>query len=329
MKGKALLSYLFLVLSILLMGTNISYAQVRDTDIVLNIYPQNPKPNQDVTATLASYSTDLDKAHISWSINNQEKSQGIGKKTFYFSTDNTSSPINLTATINTFDGQSLKKTILITPSNIDILWEATDSYVPPFYKGKTLVSKQGDFKVVAIPNIINKSGRINSNNLSYTWSKDGDIQTDSSGWGKDSFTFSNSYLDKNNTVEVRVSDISGGSSTSGSIQLQTSNPEIFFYKKDLTLGTLWENAIGDGFKVGGSGETVVVEPYFFSPQDISASELTFDWSINGDRIQTPNPKNELSVKGESGQSGSATIGVIINNINTLFQSITKQISVEF
>ena len=74
---------------------------------------------------------------------------------------------------------------------------------------------------------------------------------------------------------------------------------------------------------------MVVEPYFFSPKNINASELTFDWSLNGEKIQTPSPKNILSIKPEAGQSGSATIKIDINNINTLFQSLSKQISVSF
>ena len=61
-----------------------TYAQVRDTDIILSVSPENPNPNQNVTATLSSYSIDLDKANISWSVNGQETSMGIGKKSFYF-----------------------------------------------------------------------------------------------------------------------------------------------------------------------------------------------------------------------------------------------------
>jgi len=37
-------------------------------------------PKQNVTATLGSYATNLDKAYISWSINSQEMNKGVGKK---------------------------------------------------------------------------------------------------------------------------------------------------------------------------------------------------------------------------------------------------------
>src|SRR3989338_5459408 len=83
------------------------HAQVRSTDIVLDISPEFPMPKQNVTATLGSYATNLDKAYISWSINGQEMSKGVGKKVFFFTMGDLGSSVDLTATINTFDGQSI------------------------------------------------------------------------------------------------------------------------------------------------------------------------------------------------------------------------------
>ena len=159
--------------------------------------------------------------------------------------------------------------------------------------------------------------------------KDDKVQSNSSGWGKSSFIFQNSYLDRDNTVEVAVSDIFGNTNASGRITLNTTNPKILFYKNDPRLGIKWETALSNGFMINKDGEILVVEPYFFSPKNINASELTFDWSLNREKISTPSPKNILSIKPEAGQSGSATIKIDINNINTLFQSLSKQIQVSF
>src|SRR3989344_336700 len=219
--------YLFLTLIlILIFAGSFVHAQVREGDIVLNISPEHPDQGQNVTATLSSYSTNLDKAYISWSINGREMSRGIGKKVFLFTMEGLGVTINLNGTISTIDGQSINKTIIITPTSVDMLWEAYDSYSPPFYKGKTLAGGQGYFKVVAMPNLTSKGVKISASNLSYVWSKDGDIQNSVSGWGKNYFTFKNSYLDRGNTVEVEVSDILGGANTSGTVILQTVKPEI-------------------------------------------------------------------------------------------------------
>lgn len=304
-------------------------AQVRNTDVILSISPQFPSANEDVNASLNSYVTDLNKANITWSLNNQEESSGIGKKSFSFKTGEIGSSMNLSATINTIDGQSVSKTITIVVAGVDLLWEADDSYTPPFYRGKALVPSQGKFKIVAIPNIINQNGKVDANNLSYLWSKDGKTQTDSSGWGKSSLIFQNSYLDKINTVEVKVSDISGGTNTEKKIILNTTKPKILFYRNDPIFGTKWEEALIDGLTINPNGETITVEPYFFSPKNINSSNLIFNWSINGEKIQTPDFKNILSIIPEAGKSGSATIKVLINNTKTLFQEAEKQIQISF
>ena len=302
---------------------------MRNTDIVLYISPQYPGPNQNVTATLGSYVTNLDKANISWSINNEERSGGVGKKIFYFTMGNLGSPLGLTVMINTVDGQSIQKTMTVTPTDVDMLWEANNSYAPPFYKGKILAGSQGIFKVIAMPNLINQSGKVNMNNLSYVWTKDGDVQPDSSGWGKNYFIFQNSYLDKGNVVKVKVSDITGDANASGIVNLQTTNPKIIFYAEDPLLGINWEKSLSSGFRVNPNGETLVAEPYFFSPKNIKLSELAFSWFLNGQQIQPPSPKNALSVKSEAGQSGNTIIKVMIENTKTLFQSAEKEINVGF
>jgi hypothetical protein len=319
---------LILILVFTSMGAFVN-AQVRNTDIVLSISPEYPSPNQNVNATLSSYVVSLDKANISWSINDQEMSVGVGKKSFSFKIGDSGSPTVLFATIETIDGQNLSKTITITPADVDMLWEAYDAYVPPFYKGKALAPSQGQFKVVAMSNLVNQSGKVNMNNLSYIWKKDDKVQSNSSGWGKSSFIFQNSYLDRDNSVEVKVSDISGNTNASGRITLNTTNPKILFYKNDPQLGTKWETVLNNGTTIDKDGEILVVEPYFFSPKNINTSELTFDWFLNKGKIATPSPKNILSIKPEAGQSGSATIKLEINNINTLFQTMSKQINVQF
>lgn len=322
-------SLILIILLIITFFGFFTYAQVRDTDIVLSISPEYPSPNQDVNATLNSYVLDLNKANISWSVNSQELSIGIGKKSFSFRVGDNKSSIVLSVTIDTIDGQSILKTLTMKPAGVDMLWEAYDSYVPPFYKGKALVSSQGIFKVVAIPSLINQSGQVNINNLSYVWTKDGSVYSDSSGWGKNYLIFQNSYLDKGNSVSVKISDISGGANASGRITLRTVNPKVIFYENDPLLGTKWEIALNNGVTINPKGETLVAEPYFFSPNNIDSSKLSFDWSINGEKTETPNFKNVLSVKPEAGQSGNAIIKVIVNNTQTLFQSIEKQIQISF
>ena len=323
--SKRFLITIFIFL-FLILGIN-AHAQVRSTDIVLSISPENPNSNQNVTAKLSSYSTDMSKAYISWSLNGKKESGGIGKVSFVFNTKELED-IELTTNIETIDGQNLIKTIRITPTNVDMLWEAYDSYVPPFYKGKALVPREGGFKVVAIPNTINN--KLNVNNLSYTWEQDGQGQVAKSGWGKNSFVFYNNFLDNTNVVNVKISDITNDINTEGEIILPTYNPKILFYEKDPIFGININKAINtEKFEIKKEGVGIVAIPYFISPKNLNSPDLKFEWSINNNIISIKEPKNEVGLKPENGQGGEATLRLILSNTKALFTGITKEIVLTF
>jgi len=306
------------------------FAQVQNTDISIDISPAFPTANENVTVRLNTYVIDLSRANITWLINDQEVATGIGKKVFSFTMGGIGESTTVTARIDTVDGQSLVKSITVIGTNVDMLWEAVDSYAPPFYKGKTLVAREGTFKVVALPSIQSKTGYINPNNLSYTWERDNKGAPNASGWGKSAFSFKQSYLDKVSTVEVKVGDIFGSVNTSGKILLQGTQPKILFYEKDPLLGMQMQRSLNSsGFQVAKEGSTLVAVPYFFSPKDLNSANLKWEWFTGGTPISTPTVKNELSVKGVEGKSGTSRIKLIINNTKTLFQTAEKEINANF
>ncbi len=325
---KKTLPIIILFLTVFFTGTA-ARAQVQNTDISLEITPAYPAPNQDVTAVLSSQALDLDKALITWSQDGQDKLSGIGKKQFQFNTGSFGSPTNISASIDTVGGNSLIKSVTVWPAEVDMLYEAPDAFVPPFYEGLALPASQSRIKVVAIPFLSSGNGQTGGSNLSYTWSKDGRGQSQASGWGNSSFTFNNSYLDNGNAISVQVSDITGNSTAGGTINIQTVNPKIIFYSRDEVLGTDWQEALSDGFSVPSGGATITAAPYFFSGPNPDSSNLSYAWTLNGQAIDTPSPKNILSVKPQSGTSGTADIKLTINNIGTLFQTISKTLTVNF
>ena len=317
----------YLVLFFILVSTIFTlkaFAQVQSTDILLTINPVSPKSGEGVLATVSTHSTDLNKANISWSLNGKVAFAGVGKKDFSFAMGDIGTTTNLEVDIETSSGSFVNKQITLTPANMDLIWEAVNSYVPPFYKGKALATSQGIIKVVALsPN--SGSGEI----YSYKWKQDGTNLPDSSGYGKNYYVFQNSYLEPDNTIETVASNLIGNTVGASKITINYGKPIIDFYQKDSTLGTKWEHALVDGFTVNKDGETLIAEPYFFSPKDLSSSNLDFKWTLNGDQIETPSQKNELSIKPEAGTSGNTAIKIAINNVNTLFLSLEKTLNVNF
>ena len=305
-----------------------TFAQLNNTDVTLLLSPENPKPNEEVKATLNSYVFDLNKSNISWLVNNQLISIGIGKKSFSFNVGEFGTQTNLSVVVDTIDGQSVRKSILLTASDVDILWEAVDSFKPPFYKGKTLVSKEGSFKMVAIPTIGTQLNKINPNNLSYTWEQNGEGRPSSSGWGKTSFSFKNSYLDPSDTITVKVSDISGNLQAKDSLTVSGITPKIVIYKKDPVFGIMFNQEVKNGITLDKNGEDFIAIPYFFSSKNLSSDKVKITWTL-GERQLDNLQKNELRIKPEEGKNGSAKIKIVISNIKTLFQEASKEINVNF
>lgn len=300
-----------------------SCAQTQTGDISFEINPQYPKANQEVKASLSSYTTDLNRAKISWTLNGKLSIESVGQKNFSFRVGDSGTQTALEVQIQASDGSFINKKIIINPADIDILWEAQDAYVPPFYKGKAIVPSEGMIKAVAMAN--SSSGE----KYIYNWKQDDNNKPNSSGYGKNFYFFKNSYLETRNTVETSVSDLYGNNIGNGKIIIRPGLPKILFYEKDPILGTKWEKSLSDRFTISPNGQTLVVEPYFFSPKNLNSSDLKFKWSLGGSEINTPAIKNEISIKPESGQSGTSSIQLSINNMKTLFLSMDKTLNVNF
>jgi hypothetical protein len=321
--------YIIALVSLFALVGSVANAQVRSADIVLQIYPENPAPNQNVEVKLSSYATDLDKAFIVWTLNQNKMAGGIGRKSFSFTTGPGGDTFELTAAIETASGQNLIKNVRITPINMDILWEATDSYVPPFYRGKALVPGESSYKVVAMPNIRSVGGGLNLSNLSYEWRKDGRIQTTDSGWGKSFFIFRSNYLDKSNVIGVKASDLGNKTSAEGGIELVASSPKILFYEKDPDLGVKMQEALRDGYEINKDGIEILAVPYFVSPRNLGSRDLTFKWTANGQEIFPDGTrKNQINIKPDRGASGFATLKLQVKNIKALLSDSEKVLEVK-
>lgn len=328
MRARFLSLYLFILLTLfgtILVPRVLAFSQ---DDISVSINPGNPAPNENVTITLSSYAANLDGVLITWSIAGKNTLSGIGKKSFSLSAPVQGKETDVMVTLAFPDGD-VKKIIVIKPSIMVMLWQADDSYVPPFYKGKAMPTPDSEVKVVAMPEIKNGGKMVDPNNMVYAWQKDYSNDPSASGYGKNFYTYSSDYLDSTNTIDVTASTTDGIASSEASITIGTSLPKIIFYKNDANLGTIWELAVSDGYKVQGP-QVLEADPYFISPKDIKSPILTWDWSINDSPISiTGGRKNLIPLQTQAGTSGSSKISLEINNILKIFETASKSINVQF
>jgi hypothetical protein len=310
---------------------NISYfcsaetqIEVQEGEINVEVNPNNPQPYDDVTISLSSYATDLSKAIITWIGSTGTVLSGIGKTSYSFKAGGSSSTTFFDINITPVGSMStINKRITIYPSEVEIMWESADGYVPPFYKGKSLPVSGGSIRAVAIPNTDTIKSGIGS--LSYTWKNAGNAVPDASGYNRNSYIFKNSMFDDINEVTVIASSVSDSYSAENIIQIPIYQPKIVFYKKSPTEGVLYNNALNKETYMPEDEMTIVAIPYFLSTKE-NENNFTYSWQINGEGIKTPTKKTELTIR-PSSRGGFATVGVSIENLKELFQKVTNQLKI--
>ena len=297
---------------------------VEESDINVEVSPDNPEPYDDVTISITSYATDLNKAIVSWRIGSEIVLSGIGKTFYTFKAGGAGSASTINIEVTPVGGVGLiTKTIHIYPSEVEMVWESEDGYVPPFYKGRTLPVKGGKIRVVAIPNTDTIKSGVGS--ITYTWSNNGGVVQDYSGYNKNSFIFKNNMLDYTNEVSVTASSVSDNYSATNDVQIPLFDPKIIFYKKSPTDGVLYDNALNKEIYMPEDEVTIVAEPYFMSVKN-SVNDLDYVWKINDNNINTPSKKNELTVRPTS-HGGYATMNLVVENLSELFQKVTSGLKI--
>lgn len=324
------LKYL-LVCLVLVLGVGFAdpVLAVSPSSILVDVSPQNPSPNSNVNISLRSYAANLDSVQINWFINDKSALSGVGKKSLSLTIGDSGTTTTVRARILLPDGQ-IEKTVVLKPSSMILLWQASDSYVPPFYKGKALPVSDSKIKVVAMPEIKTSANTsVNPKNMNYVWKKDLNNQPNESGYGKNFFIYSGSFLDSSNSISAIATTGDQKSQAEGQINITPTNPEIVFYKNDTSMGVLLDQALSNQYQIQGE-ETLAAIPYFISPKEIGRPELIWNWYINGILVENKNSKSNmipLQVAGDS--SGISTLKLEIENSYKIFQTAKKEISIQF
>ncbi len=298
---------------------------IRDNDINVDIIPEVPGPNQNVKINLSSYSTNINKAIITWSLNGKETVSGTGKTYFSFTTGEVGSKTEIGISLIVEEGTRVDKIITIFPSQVDLLWESPNSYVSSFYKGKALSIKESMVRVVAFP--VEKDGSISPTTKVYNWKKNFVVDQANSGYGKYSFIVKNSYMDQSDTVSLNVSG-SDGSGGTAMLPINYTDAKILVYEKSPVYGLRLNKLLNTGFPLQSGEMTVSAEAYYFSKnkKGVTGENMQYKWNINSTIVTPTGKPNELTLRG-SNTPGVANITVGITNMNTLFQEAKQALSV--
>ncbi len=299
------------------------------SSILVNVSPQYPAPYENVNIDLNSYANNLDSVSITWYLNDKISSSGIGKKSFSLKAPAGGVETKVVANIALPSGD-IETKIIIRPAVMELLWQANDSYVPPFYKGKALPSLESEIKVVAMPEIKDSKNKlVNSKNMTYSWQKDYTNDVGGSGYGKNFFLYTGDYLDESNTISVTASTVDQNYSSQNEITINETSPKIDFYKNDKILGTIWDKTIEDNYQITKS-ETIQAVPYFMSPKELDHPLLKWSWFINDNIINMPIfHKNFIPLKIDGSTHGTSKVRLELRESDKIFEKAEKEINVQF
>lgn len=271
------------ILLILLLAPFIINAQT-ESDVSVNISPNIPEPGERVVLTLESFTVNLTGSNIRWFAKSQIIKQGDGATSISFIVPN--EDLNIVAQIITPERTEIVKTIFISSSSLDLLWEAPDTYTPPFYRGKALPGPESLVKFVGIPSSAKQMGQTGVKNVDFVWQRNSVNSGSSSGKGKDSYIILLDNLKKSESVNLTTNNL-------GSI----ANAETVFKPFNLNVSIYPLSSGGEPFitRALRSGDSVNRESSFFAspygahPKYLDSKNIKFTWGITNSNI-SPNSR---------------------------------------
>jgi len=288
--------------------------------------PQNPGPIEVVQVSVESYLTDLNKATIEWSVDGKVVERAIGRKVFSFQNGPSGKTTRLTISITTNAGEVITKRLSWSPVGITILWEA-DTYTPPFYRGKALLTAEASVRAVAIPDNTAGQNALSAGNLVYVWEKDGAVVSGSSGYGKNSFSFTGPRPYERANVKVRASSVNDAMSSETRVDISLSQPFVLFYEKHPLLGVWYNRPFETDVTLNKKEFSISAEPYFFSNESSDVATLSHVWAVNGKSVQ--NYGRTITLRNDTGVKGDSAVSLAMRGLKQTFQSASQNLRVHF
>jgi len=294
------------------------------------VTPENPLPNTLITINLQSSLVNLATASIVWSVDGKVVQSGKDSRTLQLRLGKEGSVTKVSALVKTDTFGTLSKILTFAPTTIELLYE-TNSYTPPFYKGKALATSQSLITLYALPKFTLSNGtKLLSKNLIFTWKKNGSVEATASGLGKDSYAFINGMLPEDNPqIEVTVVSPENNLRGYASFIADTSTPKIIFYENSPVYGTLLSSALTASFPLTKQEVTLVAYPYFFSGKNRNNSLLIYEWTINNSPVSpSPSSKSSIVLRAPGGK-GESTLGLTLQNKNKLLETNSATLSITY
>jgi hypothetical protein len=299
--------------------------QVNQDDIDVVMTPEFPGAFTKISIRLNSNTINLNNYMIDWTVNGSVVQTGMGLRDYSFTSGGYGSTTKIGALVHV--GPLLvKKDITISPQDATLLWEAIDSSVPPFYRGKKLPGREALITISGIPNF-RSNNSVKINDAVYLWSRNGNRILNAGGYAKDAITIKQNRLRTSEQITTDISDMFGAK-TQKTVTIPSVNPEFHWYTRN-EFGYRPLRSIDQGLRILKGDVTLVNEPYFFSVNK-GPNDLAMVWKTGSDTISLDpdSSKQELLVH-NPGQTGQVLFQISATNPKTFLQSAARSVSLYF
>jgi hypothetical protein len=281
--------------------------------------PNFPEPMSAVKASLDAYTLDTTGATITWYLDGVALPQFQNARSIVFQSGAIGKKQVVSVNVKPVSTPAFTLRKEITPIAVDIIVEAS-TYVPSFYRGRALPSADALVRVVAIPHA---GAGITPSNLTYRWEQNGSVLFGGPVRGKQtaSLVVPRYY---GGYISVTVLD-DGKTIAQRNITFDAKTPELHFYEENPLRG-LSERALTESFTLIGEETTVHGEPYFMNT---TGTAVTYDWSIDGARIQNSNSDPHIITLRKTGGAGVARVGLEAVSDNGIPEFVTGNFVINF
>lgn len=286
----------------------------------LKLSPEVPKPGGQLEASFHHSTENITQLNFKWYKNGILHKSGLGVSSANFKAPEVGQKLTISVVATNNTGGEYQENKEIVPAEVDVLWE-TDTYTPILYKGKSLHTPNSIVKLVANPSV----GTGNPDGFDYTWYYQNQEQTALSGTGKRIVSLDSGGTTKDLEIKVEVFNPNTGAVGVGQVTIESSQPEVVFYKLDPLYGVSYNSILGPNTELEGVDLSIVAEPYYFK-SDPSGSLLEYSWSLNNEALAVSS--NRITLRDEQeGRPAESFVSVQVNRPGFLFQHAGAQTNV--
>ena len=289
-----------------------------NADLTLELSPLYPRPGETVRVTARSTLVDLSGATLEWLENGKKVAGGVGVTFVDAKAGALGTETTVTAIVFENGIEVRRESARIHPIELELLWES-DSYVPPFFRGRALPSAGTMLSLEAIPRFKRAGGSfVPDGDITFTWRRNGYVVQKVSGRGASRVRLESPSLFGVDTItaEARTSD--GLFESAASVRIRSVEPQLVLYEKHPLFGVMYHNAIPPRSFRPEVEVSFTAVPYFAEALTDTDGRLTYEWKVNGNSIGNDLERPNSITINARGSSGLALIELALSHATNLF-----------